>query len=244
MSQRLTRKEIKHDIRDDEVQHVLHRVLDFVVHRPKLIAGAVVGVIVLILALTGLFAYLDRRAEAASEQLVEAIKIAGAPLDGDEEAAADPDGPVFATEEERQTEAKRAFEEVRGGVGSSDAGRVADLYLAEIAVSDGDPETARAIWQSFLAESSEHVLALSVRINVIHLDRGSGRAQEVADELQQDLDGGQKTLPEDVLLFELAQTLEVLGQQEEARDVYQRILDEHPRSPYTQKARQMTTAAG
>ena len=37
MSQRLTRKEIKHDIREDEVQHVLHRVLDFLVHRPKLI---------------------------------------------------------------------------------------------------------------------------------------------------------------------------------------------------------------
>ncbi len=242
MSERLTRKEIKHDIREDEVQHVLHRVFEFLLERPKVIAGAVGGFIVLVLALTGLLAYLDGRREAASSQLAAAMKIAGAPIVEAGEAPDDPDEPSFASAEERQAESRRVMEEVQGGVGSSVAGEVAGLYLADIAASEGDAETARKIWQSFLDQHDDHVLALSVRLNVIHLDRESGRAQEVANALQQELDSAVKTLPEDVLLFELAQTLESLDRKDEAVDLYQRILDDHPRSPYSAKARQVTTA--
>lgn len=244
MSERLTRKEIKHDIREDEVQHVLHRVFQVLIERPRIIVGAIVGFIVLVLALTGLFAYLDSRRAEASSQLAEAMKIAGAPVVADGESSADPDERSFPSEEDRNAEAKRVMEEVRSGVGSSVAGDVAGLYLADIAASEGDADTAREIWQSFLAEHDDHVLAISVRLNLIHLDRENGRAQEVADELQQELNSAVKTLPEDLLLFELAQTLESLDREDEAVDLYQRILDDHPRSPYSQKARQATTAAG
>ena len=90
--------------------------------------------------------------------------------------------------------------------------------------------------------ASHSVLVLSVRLNLIHLDRQNGRTQEVADQLQRELASASKTLPEDVILFELAQTLEALDQQDEALDLYQRILDEHPKSPYTADARRVTTA--
>ncbi len=243
MSQRLTRKEIKHDIREDEVRGFLLRVFDVVQQRPNLVAGGVGGLILLILALVGLFAYLDSRAEKANEELASAIKIVDAPL-ADEVAVDESDEISFASEADRRSGAKEAFEEVRDGLGASIAGDIASLYLADIAVEEGDTETARGIWEDFLNEHKDHVLAVSVRVNLIHLDRQSGRAQEVADRLQSELDGAEKTLPEDVILFELAQTLESLEQKDAAREAYQRILDDHPKSPYSAKARQMTTSVG
>lgn len=243
MSQRLTRKEIKHDIREDEVRGFLLRIFDVVQQRPNLVVGAVGGLIALILALVGLFAYLDSRAEKANEQLAGAIKIASAPLEEDA-ASVESDEPSFATEADRRSGAKEAFEEVRDGLGASVAGDIANLYLADIAVEEGDTETAREIWESFLRDHDEHVLAVSVRVNLIHLDRQSGRAQEVADRLQSELDSVQQDLPEDIILYELAQTLETLEQKDAAREAYQRILDDHPKSPYAAKARQMTTSAG
>ncbi|MEM7350499.1 MAG: tetratricopeptide repeat protein [Acidobacteriota bacterium] len=242
MSQRLTRKEIKQDIREDEFRGYMLRVFEFVQERPRVVAGGAFGVVALVLVLAGLLTYLDSRSNKASEELADAIEIANAPLTGDD-AATDDESPVFASADERTAEARKAFEQVRGSVGSSIAGDVADLYLADIAIEEGDTERARQIWEAFLAQHEDHLLALSVRVNLIHLDRQSGRAQEVADDLQQALEQSKKTLPEDVILFELGQTLEVLDQQEAAFDIYQRIIDDHPRSPYTAKARQITTAA-
>lgn len=242
MSQRLTRKEIKHDIREDEVRGVLLRIFDVVQSNPNLVVGGVVGLILLILALVGAFAYLDSRAEKANEELAEAIKIVSSPIEEEEGAAPTGDGPTFETEEARREGAKQAFEEVRAGLGASVAGDIADLYLADIAADGGDTEKAREIWEGFLRDHDDHLLAVSVRVNLIHLDRQAGRAQEVADRLQSELDSAEKDLPEDVILFELAETLETLDQQDAAREAYQRILDDHPRSPYSAKARQMTTA--
>ncbi len=242
MSQRLTRKEIKHDIRDDEVRSLLFRAFEFMQERPSVVVGAVIGFVVLIMGVTALLAYFDSRGEKASEQLADALKIASAPVSEEGATPEDPEDPSFASEEAKRVRAKEAFEEVRGGVGSNIAGEVADLYLADIAASEGDNETARGIWESFLAGHDDHVLTLSVRLNLIHLDRQDGRAQEVADELQRELSSTAKTLPEDVILFELAQTLEELGQEDDAFELYQRILDEHPKSPYTAEARRVTTA--
>ncbi len=238
MSQRLTRKEIKHDIRDDEVRSVLVRVFDFMQERPRVVVFAIAGFAVVILGITGLLAYLDSRGDAASEELASALKIAGAPVNEEDAAPEDPEEPSFGSEEAKRARAKEAFAEVRGGI----AGEVANLYLADIAASEGDVETARGIWESFLADHDDHLLALSVRLNLIHLDRQNGRTQEVADELQRELDSAVKTLPEDVILFELAQTLEALDQDAAAVELYQRILEEHPKSPYTAEARRVTTA--
>ena len=46
-----------------------------------------------------------------------------------------------------------------------------------------------------------------------------------------------RPLPEDLLLAELARSLSAVGRHEEARDLYQRIVDEFPGSPHADAAR-------
>lgn len=239
MTKRLSAKEIKHDIREDEVQTFLTRVFLALEEHPRAVSGVLIAILVLVLAFSGALSWLDHRQQAAAGELAAAIETYQAPIVENGAKPDDPDNPSFASAEERRERAKAAFSEIRAGA----AGEVAELYLADIALEEGDVETARSIWEDFLDDNGGHLLALSVRLNLIHLDRDQGRAAEVAAELEKELADPRRTLPEDVILFELAETREALGEAEAALDYYQRIVDEHPQSAYLARARQKTTAA-
>lgn len=238
MSERLSQKQIKQDIREDEVQSFLITAIEKFQERPSFYLGILGGVLVAVLAVSGLFTWLEHRSEVAQQELADVIRVYEAPVVDEGATPEDEDEPSFASAEARRERVGAALE----GVNSGSAGEVADLYRAQLALDRGEVEEARKLWEAFLASQDDHALATSVRINLIRLDRQEGKAEALAEDLQRQLDGTDKDLPEDVLLFELAKTREALGQTEEAKDLYQRILDEYPTSGYAAKARQATTA--
>ncbi len=234
MSERLSPKEIKEDIRHDEFRSFVETAYDRMRENPKLVFGTIGGIFGTMILVTVLISVLDAREKTAHEQLAEALKIVSAPIN---ETGATPEAknPSFPDADTRRSKARSALQEV--SVGSAED--VAGLYLAKLALEEGKNDEARQIWEGFLKSHSDHVLALSVRLNLIHLDRAEGNAGLV-DELRAELNSAARSLPEDVLLYELAQTLESQGQDEEATELYQRILDDHPASPYAADARRAT----
>ena len=234
MSKRLTRKEIKEQVRHDDLQDAVVSTYDIVRENRGVIITAAVALVVIAVGVAAYLAHVESRNTESSQQLAAAIKIVEAPIQEEGARPDDPEAPSFASAETRRAAARQALEEVGGGP----AGEVAQLYLADIALAEGDSESARKIWQSFLEDNEDHLLTVAVRRNLIELDRQEGKAQEVADRLLQELDAPRKTLPEDLLLYELAQTLEALERDDEAREYYQRILDDHPTSPFSSPASQ------
>jgi tetratricopeptide (TPR) repeat protein len=239
MSKRLTRKQIKEDIRHDEVQTALSATYDQVRSHQRLVIGVVAAVVAAALGFAAVRAYAGYRGKAAAGQLSQAIKIYGAPIRETGAKPDDPRTPSFASEDDREARAREALEAVAGGKAED----VAALYLADLAVRDGDKAAARKYWEAFLREHEDDILAVSVRLNLLRLDREEGKVEEVARQLEAELEKTKKTLPEDVILFELAKTLDALDRGEEAKDYYQRILDDHPQSPYSAKAREMTSSS-
>lgn len=238
MSKRLTRKQIKEDIRHGDLQTAVATTYDKILANQNLIIGVVAGILVLLIAFVIVRVVLANRAEAATEELAEAVRIFEAPV-GDEAVADGAPAPAlrFATDDERRARAREAFEAVEGGKAET----VAGLYLADLALREGDKETARRHWEEYLDEQDDDdMLAISVRLNLLRLDREEGRGEEAVGYLEDELVSGDPDLPEDVILLELAKTLETLGRDDEAGDYYQRILDDHPRSPYAAAAREKT----
>lgn len=227
MARRLTRKAIKEDIRHDELSTFLMRAMDQLERNRKAVIVALASVLFVVLAGFAFAGYLNHRRESAADELARAIDVYQAPIVEDDPAPDDPSKPTFASEEERRGRARQLFEAVRG-FGSGAAGDVASLYLAEIAASEGDTATARRLWESFVEHHQGDVLATSARVNLIHLDRQEGKAEEVEKRLRAELESTDKTLPEDVTLYELARTLEALDRQDEADELYRRLVDEHP----------------
>lgn len=230
---RLSRKEMKRD----EVQEALGRAVVLLRLHQRTILMALGGLALVALALVGVTLYLSARGDRAHRALDEALKIYRAPVDEETADPEDPDDPSFPDEASRAAKAAEMLEAVRSDYGNSVAGDVADVYLAELAVKEGDLKRARELWTAFLEDHGDHILAASVRLNLISLDRQEGTTEELLASLRASLEEEEKTLPEDALLFELGRTLEEAGESEEARETFQRLVDDFPRSPYTLEAR-------
>ena len=87
------------------------------------------------------------------------------------------------------------------------------------------------------------MLAASVQLDLVRLDRSQGKADAAVTELKRLIAEPEHAAPLDTLLYELAKTLEQQGKAEEARQAWQRIADEFPRSPYFAEAQKSSATA-
>lgn len=236
MNQRLTRKEIKRD----ELVEALERSASFVERNARLLVIGAVAVAVALIAAFGTWSWMKSRGGVANEALTEALAVY------QPEAAGDAgDDPALATEEGRRARAAELFGGIREDYGFTDAADVAGVYLAQIALEEGDAAKARELWEDFVDEHGETVLGRQVRLNLLSLDREEGRGEEVVGELERMLAAApdDRELPGDLILYELAQTYEALGNDEQAESTYRRLVEEYPRSAYVGLARQKLPAA-
>ena len=238
MNQRLTRQDMKRN----ELSTALGKGYEYAESHGRSILMAA-GALLALALLVGLFyMYRNNKAEEGNTALAKAIEVYQAPIDPAAPKPDDPVSPTFADAAARQAKAKTLFQGLRDDYGSTVAGDVAAVYLAQIAVAEGKPEEARGLWNEFLDEHGDHLLAGQTRVNLLRLDRSQGKAEEVAQTLTAMLDESEPPLPLDIVLNELAMTQEQLGKTKEAVDTWQRIVDEFPQSPYARDARERISA--
>lgn len=176
-----------------------------------------------------------RRPWARSVVLVLVVLAAGGVLanrvvrDSHAEAALE-DALVTSRIQGRTQETRRRFERLIEDYRGSRAAWAAHGHLGELEAANGRFTQARALWQR-LAEGGPGDLAADAEMSLILLDREQGRFEELAERLEDLIEDGDSSLPEEVLLFELAQTLEQLGRDDEARRIkrFEEVVPERPR---------------
>ncbi len=236
MSQRLSRKEIK---RDQVAEWVEHSTAALRSHSKGIFLG-VGAVVAAILLVGGVFWWLNAQEGAANALLSRAVEVYAAPIVATDPKPDDPDSPSFADEASRRARAKELFEKLASDYSLTDAADVSDVYLGRLAADDGDLAAAARHWRKFVDAHPDHVLAGEVEVSLLTLDRQQGKAEGVAKELEAMLTKapGERTLPGDVILYELARTYEQLGRDDDAKSTYGRLVEEYPQSAYTPVARQ------
>lgn len=240
MSDRITKK----DIRRDEFVETLERGVVYTQGhlRPILtLAGALVAAG---LVVWGVVAWRGSVRLRANDALGEAMRVWSAPVDAAAPKPNDRDTPSFATEAAKRARAKELFTALTKEHAGSTAGDVGNLYLAAIAVEEGQAEHARELWQQYLKSHRHDMIAASVQLDLIHLDRAQGKLDQVVTDLRRAIDDPERAVPLDTLLYELAKTLEQQNKADEARKAWQRLADEFQRSPYAQEAQRAGAAGG
>lgn len=237
---RLQRKDIKHD----EFAESVGRGVEYVGGHARTIILAAGAVLAAVALGVGLYYWLGHRVKQANEALAAALKVATAPIEATAAKPSDPQNPTFASEKDRDKRAKELLEKVRDDYGSSNAAELAGLQLAEIASRAGDLKRARELWTEFVEGQGDHLLSGQARLNLMALDRKEGRGDEVVTRLKGWLDQEEPPLPKDVILNELALTLESLDRGEEAKQYYRQIVDDYPQSPYRAEAQQKSGSGG
>jgi len=228
---RLSRKDVKRD----EVLETVGKTVDYARDHSRTILLAVVAAIVAALGYAGYSVWNAGRGERANESLAAALRVVRAELDPyDPQPGGDP--PKFADEASRDARARELLEGVRRSHSGSAPADVATAYLAKMAAETGDLERARELWGEIAEDPSDHLLAAEAQVNLMALDREQGKLRELADRLRAELDAAEPSLPQPVLLHQLAVALVGQGLTEEARAVYLRLAEEHPGSAYAAAA--------
>jgi len=222
----------REDLKRNELEEVLGKGMHYAEDHKRMILYGVGGVLGVVLLAAGIFFWIGSRKDGANELLGQALRADGGEVVATGANPADPARPTFASESARRARSKELFTELESRYGSTSTGRVAKLYLAQIAIAENDKEKAKQLWKAFLDAEPEGSLAAAARINLYKLDREQGRGAELAEELKKMLEQDTKPLPSDVILYQLALTYEALGKSDDARTTYRRIVDEYPQSPY------------
>ncbi len=239
MSPRLSRKEIKRD----EFREGLDRVIYWLQLNARLVVWIAGALLFAALVVYGWYAYSNHRETEANRVLAHAIAVSNAPIATKAPKPDDLVSPSFATLDQRNAKAKQLFEGLADHFGSTRAGSVADVYLGKMAAAAGNPDKAAKLWERFLSHHPDDMLAAEVQINLFTLDRAQGKGKQVEAKLQAMLNSQDKSLPTDVILYQLAVTQEKLGEHDQAMKNFRRIENEFSTSPYAAEARQQTMPA-
>lgn len=233
MADHLNREELKRN----ELGDAVGASVEYAESHLKQLLMILGGVVAAGLAVYGIFAWRASSAASANDALGAALRVAGAPVIATGARPDDPSAPSFATESARDAKAAELFEKLVREHGSTDAGASGRLWLADRALRSGDAATARRYWTEFLDDQDSGSLAATARRNLIQLDRAEGKGETLVQELSAAIQRGRDPLTTDALLWELAETQKALGKSADARAAYQRIVDEHPTSPWAAEAR-------
>jgi len=243
-TQRLSRKEIKHDVRDDAFRHAVEGGYDYVRGHQRNLILVIASIVVLVAGFGGWKTWRAKREAGASDLLGHAIASYDAPVVTSDAKPDDPVEPSFSDDASRLARAKGQLEQLEHDYSGTGAAAVGKVYMGHIRLQEKDSAGARKLWQEFLDERPDDLLASAVRVSLLDLDRKEGKGEQVVQRLRADLEKEEKPLPEDVILFELGTTLEQLGRKQEAHDAFQRVVDEYPDSAWVSKATQKVRELG
>ena len=236
MSERLTQKEIKHDIREDEVLHYINQTLGWVIANFRKLLAGVAALVVLVLLVVFWGHLQDKKNDAASKALGDAIRIVQAPILEVGATPDDADTPSFPDEASRGSKAKTLLEVVRNDYSGTGPAYAAAVHLGRLELEAGNPEGARTLWNEYLKNSDDDMVAISVKVGLLTLDRDAGNGDAVLTELQGELENSRALLPRDIALYQLGLTFEELDRADEALETFRRLGDEHPESPFARRA--------
>ncbi|HEY3570929.1 MAG TPA: tetratricopeptide repeat protein [Thermoanaerobaculia bacterium] len=238
MNQRLTRKDMKRD----EFTAVVGRSVEYAETHVRTLVYAVGGLLLVIALAVGFYYYRNGQQQKANQALADAMKVYHAQVTATGAKPDDPDEPSFPTDAARRARAKELLTRVHQSYGSTDAGDVAGLYLAQIAADEGRFDEARKLWNDYADDHKGTMLGGEARLNLLSLDRKQGKGEAVVKELRSMLEKGDSPLPQDLILHQLGITLEDLHRPQEAIQAYQRIIDEFPQSTFRTDAQQKISA--
>ena len=220
---RVTRKKLK----QDEFVSIVDQIIQWLSDNWRPVVVGLGAVVVVFLLWWGLSSWTGHRRAAASQMLATTVE----KLD------------AAKTPEERQA----AEEELRALIehyGRTPQGDEARVLLARLLIEDGKTDEARTLLNAVAQRKENTAMVRVATLDLIHLRVASGQGAEVAQELQAMVAGKDPRLPRDVALYELAQVSREEGNLAQAREYFQKLVDDFPESPYAGQARQRLRELG
>ncbi|HVT01881.1 MAG TPA: tetratricopeptide repeat protein [Thermoanaerobaculia bacterium] len=241
MTERITRKEIKHDIKHDRFVEEVNSFYGSFRSNAKSFAAVLMAIAALVGIGCAVWVWRAHREVAAQNRLAEGIDIMSATVGP---APAQPGDTTlhYKTLSEKIAKAEPIFQDVAAKHSGTDAADVADIYLARLAAGRGDLEGARKRYAKFIDDHPRSILAGSAQLSIYELQLAKGELKPAIASLEKELKDDSSKLPKDAVLAMLGRAYEQSGDATKARDVNRRITNEFPESAYARDAQRFGPA--
>lgn len=231
---RITRKEMKHDEFVDGTMRLL-RVIE---ENPRPLLWSAAAILVLVLAVSGIWTFLNSRRDAAADLLSRGEAAYFAPVA--EDGSARPDDayrPSFPSEQARTEATLSRLEKAADGFGPG--AKLAGYLEGAVLLEAGKPDQAVEKLQGALeALGSDPTLGGPVKSLLATALEQTGQGER-ALELRAELADEGSGYPRDLALFALGRSQQQAGQTDKARETLQEIVDLYPESPMVSRAKEI-----
>jgi TolA-binding protein len=234
-------------LKENELVRVVNATRDYIEPRSKQI-GMIAGAIALIVVVgLGFWSFRNRANSAAEVALAEAMVALNARVvpPSDPDAADLPVGASientgsFATEAAKLEVAIPKLQAVADQFPNDQAGIVARYHLGgALAAMGRNDEAIKAFSDVVSRAPRDSIYSRMARMGLADTQTRSGQYDAAITSWRELADDTTADLPTDAILLELARAHAAKGDTNEARKVFQRLLDEHPLSQYASDARQ------
>jgi predicted negative regulator of RcsB-dependent stress response len=232
------RAEVRHQLKQDRFSRttidVAERTMHWSVeHKNKLIAGAIVLVVV-ISAMLGSWYYLEQQDEKASVDFGKATQVMETPV-RPAGMPAQPDYPSFASSTERATEARKEFQALVDKYPHTRAADFSRYFLGVTAANLGDNAAAERELKTVAGYHNADLAALA-KLALASVYRNTNRNKDATDIYKQLIDKPTRTVSKTAAEVALAETYEADGKNADAKKLYEQVQKEAPQSQAAQLA--------
>lgn len=233
-------------LKQNELAHSIENARDFLETRQRSIAGVLVGVVVVALAVIGFMVYRGQTQSRGSELLAEAMvamnaRVVPTGLTGEENLPAGATlgaTGTFSTEEAKLKAALPKLKAAADAYPDSASGITARYHMAGALASLGRHEEAIKEFDEVTKRSGATTLyGRMARLGRADTQAQSGQLDAAIATWKEMTTGNTDDVPVDAILMELARAYVQKGNTEEARKTFTQIVDQHPNSPYLVEAR-------
>ena len=236
----------RHHLKENELAERLHQARDYIEPRRKQISMAGVVVVLIALAVVGVFVMRQRTQSRAQEMLADAMVVLDAQVIPP--APVDPKSPTppaaamsgtgtYTTETEKFNAAVPKLRQAADAYPDTGAGITARYHLANTLSALGKHTDAVQAYEEVIKRGGNDVYGQMARLGKAEEQARAGQhdaAIATYKELSEKKDGD---LPTDAILMELGRAYLAAGKKADAQKTFTKVVDEHPDSPYVGEAR-------
>lgn len=232
------RAETRHQLKQDKFSRRTLEVAEATAHwsaehRTKVIAGAVIA-LVLVGSALGAWYVLNQEDEKASAELSQAVRTLDTQL-RPPGTPPDPEFPSFDSAKARATEAQKQFQPIVDKYGHTRSGEIARYFLGLTSSQLGDNAAAERDLKA-VSNSRDKDLAGLAKFALASVYRNANRNQEAIDLYNQLIQKPSTTVSKSMAQLALGDTYESEQKAAEAKQIYQQIQKENPNTEIAQLA--------
>jgi len=226
------------DLKQDEVREKVAEAVKSVTLHGREVAYIIVTVVAVAAIAFAWFFYERKQQEAGQNLLGQALEKFNAPV----AAPVDPNMPKptynYSTETQKYQEALKDFETVISKYGNTPAADMSRYMAGICSFYLKDNSKAEQYLKQSSRVSDRNILYYQSRIALADLYSKTNRLNEAIALLQEALKRPKPQVPLESMLMQLADFYEKAGKKKEAKDTYQKIVNEYKDSPTSFEAQQ------